>query len=155
MSHFWNIVWTINTLLLCQVTNVSFIKWNVLKMWLSKYEMFPKRDFQNLRYFRNATFKIWSVSQTWCTKHDVQKMKICQRNVTFETWTVSKMSRSWNIVWTINTFLLCRVRFHVLNVTFSETFHLLNFTFHCLNTWRPFVVPCHKSKTNFCSIDLI
>ena len=142
-----------------------FIKWNVLKIWLSKYEMFHKRDVQNRKCFRNVTFKIWnvsknvtlkiwSVSQTWCIQHemflkrDVWNMKICLRNMRcFKNVTFLKhcldttpfcYAESHFMSWTSRFWNNSDLERHV-----SETFHLLNFTFHCLNTWHPFVVPCH------------
>ena len=70
--------------------------------------MFQKCDVQDMKCFRNVTFKIWNVSKMLHAKYelfqkcDVQNMKFF-KNVTFKTWNVSKTSRFWNIVWTLNT----------------------------------------------------
>ena len=46
-----------------------------------------------MKCLQNMTFKIWNVSKTWRSKHEMfkehDKMK-CFRNVTFKTWNISE-----------------------------------------------------------------
>ena len=101
MRCFWNIVWTLNTLLLCLVTffeqrnrtnvlrscvllrNITNSLWDLeavleLEMWHLDYEMFQKCDVQNM------TFKTWNGPEMWHSKHEIY------RNTTFKPRNVSE-----------------------------------------------------------------
>ena len=107
-SRFWNII--------CDWAPQKGVKCpnNVSEKWSLKDEMFQKRDVQqNMKYFRNVTFKcsrnvtfkihVWDISEMWRLKYEMIKKRDVQ------TWNVSKMSSFWNIIWTLNILLLCRV----------------------------------------------
>ena len=53
---FWNV--TFKTWKYVPEMYLTFKIWNVPETWCLKHQMFQKRDVQNLKYFKNVTFKI-------------------------------------------------------------------------------------------------
>ena len=102
--------------------------------YCAQSEMLQKRDVQKMKCFRNVTFKTYNVSETWHARYEMfQKCNIhnmkYSRNVKFKTWNVSETSLLWNIVWTLDTLLLCPVTKYV------RVYCYYKFQFPVLPTW--------------------